>query len=64
MIYEIISRVSGQSLGKYSGKNEMKAYDAMCRDAGYKSAAACAETLGESVAEAMSELSFVPRSKR
>jgi len=44
--YQIVSRVSSESLGVYEGEDKAGALDAMARDAGYRDYAHCREETG------------------
>jgi hypothetical protein len=54
--YRMTSRTSGAYLGAYSGATVEGAHEALCRDAGYASAASCAEALGTTVEALIADL--------
>jgi|GEM_PF-6903332 phage/plasmid primase-like uncharacterized protein len=54
--YHLTSRTGGQYLGAYSGATVAEAHEALCRDAGYASAASCAEALGATVEALLADL--------
>lgn len=54
--YEISGRATGHILGTYEGETVEEALDAMARDAGYRSYAAMADTLGQTVEQARADV--------
>lgn len=50
---------SGTEMGSYSGASESEAIEAYVRDAGYKSVEHAADTLGQTVAQFLADVSAV-----
>ena len=55
---------NGTPMGDYAGKTEMQAIRAFFKDAGYRSPAEAAKTLGVSLSTLLSELRVVRKGKR